>query len=129
MAGRRLGEYVLVVALQAAALVPLALFRFVDGDEGVYAYASRLAVPGRLPYRDFFYEQAPLLPYVYGPVAWLSGESWYALRGLSVVFAAVVGLLLFQFVRDRQGAATAFATVVGYAGSGLAVGYLTLVKT
>src|SRR6185437_8659280 len=87
----RLGEALLVVVLQAAILVPLAVFRFVDGDEGVYAYASRLAVHGHLPYRDFFYEQAPLLPYVYGPVDFLSGGSWFALRGLSVVFAAVVG--------------------------------------
>jgi arabinofuranan 3-O-arabinosyltransferase len=127
--GRRLGQVLLVVGLQAGVLVPLSAFRFADGDEGVYAYASRLAVHGRLPYRDFFYEQAPLLPYVYGPVGWLSGESWYALRGLSVVFAAAVGLLLFLFVRERQGAATAFAAVVVYAGSGLVLGYLTLVKT
>ena len=118
-----------VVGLQAAVLVPLAAFRFADGDEGVYAYASRLAVHGRIPYRDFFYEQAPLLPYVYGPVDRLSGESWYALRGLSVVFAVGVGLLLFRFVRQRQSLAAAFAAVVVYAGSGLVFGYLTLVKT
>src|SRR5947208_12043240 len=125
---RRLGEALLVVGLQAAVLVPLSAFRVVDGDEGVYAYASRLAVHGRLPYRDFFYEQAPLLPYVYGPVAWLSGESWYALRGLSVVFTAVVGLLLFRFVRERQGAAVAFAAMVGYTGPGPVCGYLPLVE-
>ena len=123
--GRRLGEGLLVVALQAAVFVPLALFRFVDGDEGVYGYAARLALHGNLPYRDFFYEQAPLLPYVYGP---LSG-SWYGLRGLSVVFAIAVGLLLFRLVRKRNGPAAAFAAVVLYAGSGLVFGYLTLVKT
>ncbi len=122
---RRVGEALLVVGLQAAVLVPMAIFRFVDGDEGVYAYASRLAVHGHLPYRDFFYEQAPLLPYVYGPV----GESWYALRGLSVVFAATAGLLLYLLVRRRQGRAAAFAAVAVYAGSGLVFGYLTLVKT
>jgi hypothetical protein len=127
--GQRLGEALLVVALQAAILGPLAAFRFVDGDEGVYAYASRLAVHGHVPYRDFFYEQAPLLPYAYGPIGSLSGESWYALRGLSVAFAIIVGLLLFRFLRERQGLAAAFAAVVVYAGSGLVFGYLTLVKT
>ena len=126
---RRLGEGVLVVALQAAVFIPLALFRFVDGDEGVYAYASRLAVHGHLPYRNFFYEQTPLLPYVYGPVGWLSGESWYTLRGVSVAFAIATGLLLFLFVRKRQGPAVAFAAVTVYAGSGLVFGYLTVVKT
>jgi Glycosyltransferase family 87 len=126
---RRVGEALLVVAVQAAVLVPLAVYRFVDGDEGAYAYASRLAVHGSLPYRDFFYEQAPLLPYVYGPIGWLTGESWYALRGLSVVFAIAVGLLLYLFVRDRHGLAAAWAAVAVYAGSGLVFSYLTLVKT
>src|SRR5690348_7510899 len=128
-AGKRLGEALLVVGLQAAVLVPLAVYRFVDGDEGVYAYASRLAVHGRLPYRDFFYEQAPLLPYVYGPIGALTGESWYALRGLSVAFAITAGLLLYLFVRDRHGVAAGLAAVMVYAGSGLVFGYLTLVKT
>ena len=126
---RRVGEALLVVAVQAAVLVPPAVYRFVDGDEGVYPYASRLAVHGSLPYRDFFYEQAPLLPYVYGPIGWLTGEPWYALRGLSVVLAIAVGLLLYLFVRDRHGLAAAWAAVAVYAGSGLVFGYLTLVKT
>ena len=126
---RRLGEDLLVVAFQAALLVPLAVFRFVDGDEGVYAYASRLAVHGYLPYRDFFYEQAPLLPYSYGPVGALTGESWYALRGLSVAFALAVGLLLYRHALGRNGRGAAVAAVTVYAGSGLVFGYLTLVKT
>ena len=48
-----------MVAVPALVFVPVALVRFVDGDEGVYAYASRLAWQGKLPYRDFFYEQTP----------------------------------------------------------------------
>jgi hypothetical protein len=126
---RRLVEALLVVGLQAAVIFPLGVFRFVDGDEGVYAYASRLAVHGHLPYRDFFYEQTPLLVYVYGPVSWLSGESWHALRGLSVAFAIVVGLLLHRFVRERHGPWPAFAAVVLYTESALVFGFLPLVKT
>jgi hypothetical protein len=126
---RRVGEALLVVAAQAAVLVPLSVFRFVDGDEGVYAYASRLAVHGHLPYRDFFYEQAPLLPYAYGPIGAITGESWYALRGLSVAFTVLAGLLLYRFVRGRQGRGAAIAALAVYAGSGLVFGYLTLVKT
>src|ERR1041385_8727629 len=97
-AGKRLGEALLVVGLQGAVLAPPGAYRLVDGDGAVYACASRLAVQGRLPYRDFFYEQAPLLPYVYGPIGSLSGESWYALRGLSVAFGIVVGLLLSRLL-------------------------------
>ena len=34
-------------------------------DEGWYLYAANLVSEGRLPYRDFFYTQGPLLPLVY----------------------------------------------------------------
>src|SRR5207248_9298253 len=42
-----------LVAGGAQALVfgPLVAFRFLDGDEGVYAYASRLALHGHVPYQ------------------------------------------------------------------------------
>ena len=35
-------------------------------DEGLYLYAGRLALAGHMPYRDFYFDQAPLLPYVFG---------------------------------------------------------------
>jgi hypothetical protein len=35
-------------------------------DEGLYLYAGRLAMSGQVPYRDFYFDQAPLLPYVFG---------------------------------------------------------------
>jgi hypothetical protein len=120
---------VVTAALLALVLVPVAMFRFVDGDEGVYAYAGRLAVEGNVPYRDFFFEQTPLQPYVYGSWAWLTGESWYALRLLSALLAVVTGTLLFRHVRLRAGPSAAACALVLYSASGLALGYLTIVKT
>lgn len=35
-------------------------------DEGAYMYASRAVYQGKLPYRDFFFLQPPLHPYIYG---------------------------------------------------------------
>ena len=113
-----------------AVLVPLALLRFLDGDEGVYAYAAHLAVDGRLPYRDFFYEQMPLLPYVYGAWTALAGESWYAVRLLSALFALASGVLLYALATRRLGDSRyGLAAVVCYAGSALVFGYFTIVKT
>jgi 4-amino-4-deoxy-L-arabinose transferase-like glycosyltransferase len=120
---------VVVAVAQAAVLIPIALVRFVDGDEGVYAYASRLAIHGEVPYRDFFFEQAPLFPYVYGGWTAVAGESWPALRLLSVAAAVAVGVLLYAHVRSRAGLEAALAAVAAYAGSALVFGYLTLVKT
>jgi hypothetical protein len=42
-------------------------------DEGWYLYAARLVLEGELPYRDFAFFQAPLLPYVYGLAQQLLG--------------------------------------------------------
>jgi 4-amino-4-deoxy-L-arabinose transferase-like glycosyltransferase len=118
-----------VGGVQALVFGPLVAFRFLDGDEGVYAYASRLALDGHVPYRDFFYEQMPLLPYVYG--AWNSvfGESWYAARSLSALAAAATGALLFLHVERRLGRWPALAATCLYALSGLVFGYFTIVKT
>ena len=33
-------------------------------DEGWYLYAANLVAEGRMPYRDFFYTQGPMLPIV-----------------------------------------------------------------
>lgn len=37
----------------------------VNQDEGWYLYAARLVGEGKVPYRDFFFTQGPVLPYVY----------------------------------------------------------------
>ena len=34
-------------------------------DEGWYLYAANLVQEGKMPFRDFFYTQGPVLPYVY----------------------------------------------------------------
>jgi 4-amino-4-deoxy-L-arabinose transferase-like glycosyltransferase len=119
----------LIVGAQTLVFGPLAAFRFLDGDEGVYAYASRLALHGHVPYRDFFYEQMPLLPYVYGAWIRIFGESWYAARSLSALAAAATGALLYLHVERRLGRWPALAAISLYALSGLVFGYFTIVKT
>jgi 4-amino-4-deoxy-L-arabinose transferase-like glycosyltransferase len=118
-----------VAAAQALVFGPLVVFRFLDGDEGVYAYASRLALHGHVPYRDFFYEQMPLLPYVYGAWIGLFCESWYAARSLSALAAAATGVLLYLHVERRAGRWPALAATCLYGLSGLVFGYFTIVKT
>ena len=118
-----------VAAAQALVFGPLVAFRFLDGDEGVYAYASRLALHGHVPYRDFFYEQMPLLPYVYGAWIGVFGESWYAARSLSALAAAATGALLYLHVERRLGPWPGLVATCLYALSGLVFGYFTIVKT
>lgn len=37
----------------------------VNQDEGWYLYAAQLVAEGKIPYRDFFFTQGPVLPYLY----------------------------------------------------------------
>ncbi|HEX6702725.1 MAG TPA: hypothetical protein VF101_18505, partial [Gaiellaceae bacterium] len=106
------------------------VFRFVDGDEGVYAYAARLVRHGHVPYRDFFYEQMPLLPYVYGGWTAAAGESWYAVRILSTLLACAVGAVLYVHVLRRHRSRAIAVLALGlYAFSALVLGYFSIVKT
>ncbi len=92
-----------------ALFVPLFLFlacffvfvsrhRFIAGDEGFYLLASRLVLEHRVPYLDFFFQQAPLLPYVYGMWMKLFGISWFSARNLSAALSIGLGLLIYEHV-------------------------------
>ncbi|HPB11670.1 MAG TPA: hypothetical protein PLT74_10450, partial [Kiritimatiellia bacterium] len=50
------------LALYAAAV----WFGNLNQDEGWYLYAARAVADGRLTYRDFFFTQGPVMPYLYG---------------------------------------------------------------
>ena len=84
-------------------------------DEGWYLYAARMVGEGKMPYRDFFFTQGPLLPVVYAKLAWLwspfgvlGGRILTCLIGLlSIVLAA--GAVRYVVPREKRNLA---ATVV-----------------
>ena len=118
-----------------AALAQCALFfyyaaaRIVDGDEGVYTLTSALVMRGELLYRDFFYPQMPLLPYVYGVWMELFGESWHSARFLSALLAVAIGTLLYVHLDRRAGRLVALLGVLLYASSNLVLDWYTTVKS
>ncbi len=79
----------------------IAHHRLIDPDEGYYLLASRLVFQHKLPYVDFFYTQAPLLPYVYGMWMCITGESWLWVRMLSAGLTAVLAVLIYFEVCSR----------------------------
>lgn len=76
-------------------------------DEGWYLYAANLVSEGRVPYRDFFFTQGPVLPYVYSVfsgvwrVCGLLGARVFTLiiGGLSIAFT----VLLADRLKKRAG--------------------------
>ena len=94
------------VALPALALLLallLAALNVVLGplnlDEGWYLYAAKSFAAGARPYRDFFFTQAPLLPAVYGALAWAwSGLGVLGGRLLTALFGLAASALAARLV-------------------------------
>ncbi len=74
-------------------------FRFVDADEGLYLNSAYLVKQGQTPYFDFFYPQAPSLPFVFAPIADWGINSLFLGRLISLLISLILGLLLFFYYR------------------------------
>jgi hypothetical protein len=115
---------------QACFFIFVSQHRLIDADEGFYALASRLVTEHKLPYEDFFYQQAPLLPYVYGYWLKATGFSWFSARLLSGVFTAIVGGLIYYVVARETGKWTAATiSVLLFAANIFVFAWFPLVKT
>jgi len=88
-------------AIVGAFILPVAALRVVDEDEGFYALTAKLVSQGKSPYIDFWFLQAPGVPYVYGTWQRMFAESWYALRGLPVLLTLALGCMIYRYVWRR----------------------------
>lgn len=124
------GATVVGLAVTAAFLVPLAIWGVVDNDEGYYGLAAKLTFEGEVPYRDFFYLQMPLLPYVYGAWMQIFGVSLEATRALSVIFALALGGLICHHAARRFASLWVGAVaVVAFASTRLVSTWYSTTKT
>jgi len=125
----RLSVPVILLA-QFAFFAFVALHRFIDADEGSYLLASRLVLLNKKPYLDFFYNQAPLLPYVYGAWLKLTGTSWISAKIFSAALTSLVGTLLYVDVwRRTQRMLAGTAAAILFVSSTLVFAWFPLVKT
>mgnify|MGYP001332583156 CR=1 FL=1 len=75
-----------------------------NADEGFYALASKLAISGEIPYRDFAYTQMPLLPYIQGAFLHWFEFTVEAQRWLNVFWSScLLGMIAWRL--HRSGAA------------------------
>ena len=94
-------------SLALSVCAALALYGFavwfgnLNQDEGWYLYAARSVSDGAVPYRDFFFTQGPVMPYVYG---WLA-RLWvpYGVLGgrLVTAFFGLLGCVLAALLARR----------------------------
>ncbi len=119
-----------LLVLQVAFFSYIALHHFVDGDEGFYLLASRLVLMHKKPYLDFFYTQAPLLPYVYALWLKLTSVTWVSGKLFAALLTAVLGTLVFADVcRQTRNWVAGLAAVVMFCVSTLIFAFFPVVKT
>lgn len=124
------GWLFLVLLVHAAVLVPMALARLVDGDEGYYLLAAKLVLQGQVPYRDFLYTQMPLLPYVYALFLAPTGVSWLGARVVAAIIAIAIGVLVHVGARSAcRRPSSAWIASLLYLASAFALDWFTVVKT
>jgi len=119
-----------VVLLQLCFFLFVARHRLIDGDEGFYLLASRLVLEHKVPYLDFFYTQAPLLPYVYALWIKFIEVSWISARVFPGLLTTLMGVLVYLYVcRETQKWIGGVAAVILFASSTLVFAWFPIVKT
>jgi len=122
--------FLIVLVLQAVFFFYVSQHRLVDDDEGYYLLASRLVIQHKTPYLDFFYQQAPLLPYVYAAWFKLAGLSWVSARIFCALLSTLVGGLIYLHVSRVTGKWLAGAcAVLLFATASLDFPWYPIVKT
>lgn len=102
----------------------------VDLDEGYYLTSGQFVFDGKLPYRDFFFTQTPLSPYIFGLWLKLVGTGWYQARLLGALCTTAIGWLLFREAYRATGKLpVAWWVAVMYGGSSLIHEWFVLAKT
>lgn len=108
----------------------LANTRNVDGDEGLYLEAARLIAMGKKPYFDFFYQQMPLIPYLYALWMKVFGFTLYTARYFSAILtASACGLVLWYVARTTRNILFIYLSAVLLAGNGLLLAWAPVIKT
>lgn len=104
----------------------IALNRFVARDEGYFLYAAKLLLEGKLLYRDFFFPQPPLLPYLFAGIMGVFGTTWYVARTLcAVLTAASIFATVLVTARHYGNRAAMIAWVFCCSSAGILVWFAT----
>lgn len=75
--------------------------RELNADEGFYLAASKAALQGELPYRDYAYTMMPLLPILQAPLLAYTGFSLSGLR-LAMILTSTLALLVAYCLTQRR---------------------------
>jgi hypothetical protein len=78
-------------------------FLALSPDSGVFAYAGKLVMEGKLPYRDFFDHKPPLVFYLNALAIYLMGATPWSIWWLDVIYLSVTGIVFSLILRKLTG--------------------------
>ncbi len=111
---------ILILALQLAAALIFVFYRTVDADEGFYLAAAQRVADGMMPYVDFFFPQAPLMPLTFFGLSNWGVNSLLLLRVLAALAGVVSTYVMYRLVkRELQDGGTAVVAAFLMAFGGL----------
>lgn len=122
-------QYLLVFLQTSFFFIIFASQRLVAQDEGFYLFAAKLISEGNLPYLDFFYPQAPLLPFVYGIFFKILGPDLLTARIITALISATLGLLIFIHIKKNHDLSIAVIAVILFTLSNFVLANLLVVQT
>ncbi|HLI64010.1 MAG TPA: hypothetical protein VKV05_11455 [Terriglobales bacterium] len=92
--------------------------------------ASRLVLLHKKPYLDFFYTQAPLLPYIYALWMKVAGVTWVSAKIFSALLTAILATLVCEEVwHETRNWLAGLSAAILFATSSLIFGFFPVVKT
>lgn len=89
-----------IVACQIAAAMVFVFNRTIDADEGFYLAAAQRVADGLMPYVDFFFPQAPLMPLSFFALSKWGLTSLYLLRIIASLAGVGTTLVMYRLVRE-----------------------------
>lgn len=128
----RLPEVLVVVTLIVAVLGWFTLVSQalpLDLDEAYYVIAGTRVTSGELPYRDFFFPQTPLSPYLFGTWSSAFGVGFVTTRYLGAILASAIGIVIAFVVRRRVGVWHAVLALAYYCSSIQVILWMPRLKT
>jgi len=87
-------------------------YGYIHLDGGYYVSAGYGVAHGSLPYRDFFFPQGPIYPYVYGLFHFFFGSTVQSTRFLSLLFAVLLFVLVHRVTLKWAGTFAATVAIV-----------------
>jgi hypothetical protein len=106
----------------------IATHRLIAQDEGFYLMAGKLVSSGKIPYLDFFYPQAPLLPYIFAAWGKIFGFTWVSFRVLMGLVSTLLAILIYKDTKDKTNYFLALFSILFFSLSIMSFPWFTITK-